>query len=76
MARMYAKVRGSSLNSRIRQDGKFRSNASIGVEVDIDAIAKIVYKDVMKTMKSGEPRKVNKMNESDIESPADRKSVV
>lgn len=74
MARMYAKVRGSSLNSRIRQDGKFKSNASIGVEVDIDAIAKVVYRDVMKTIKSGEPRKVNKMDESDVESPATKKA--
>lgn len=74
MARMYAKVRGSSLNSRVRQDGKFRSNASIGVEVDIDAIAKVVYRDVMKTIKSGEPKKVNKMNESDVESPLKKKA--
>ena len=74
MARMYAKVKGSNLNSRIRADGKFRSNASIGVDVDIGAIAKIVYKDVMKTIKSGEPRKVNKMNESDVESPAKKKA--
>lgn len=74
MAKMYAKVKGSSLNSRIRQDGKFRSNASIGVEVDIDAIAKAVYKDVMKTIKSDEPRKVDKMNESDVDSPAKKKA--
>lgn len=74
MARMYAKVRGSSLNSRIRQDGKFRSNASIGVEVDIDAITKKVYRDVMKTIKSAEPRKVNKMDESDVESPITKKA--
>lgn len=74
MAKMYAKVKGSALNERIRKDGKFRSNASIGVEVDIDAIAKAVYKDVMKTIKSDEPRKVDKMNESDVDSPAKKKA--
>ena len=64
MARMYAKVRGSSLNSRIRNDGKFRSNASIGVEVDIDAITKIVYRQVMATLKNPPDNTTGKMNES------------
>lgn len=63
MARMYAKVKGSTLNSRIRADGKFRSNASIGVDVDIDAIAKIVYKQVMKTIKNPPNNTTDKMDE-------------
>lgn len=73
MARMYAKVKGSSLNSRIRADGKFRSNASIGVDVDIEAIAKIVYRDVMKTIKNDKNEKTPKMDEVDIESPSTKK---
>lgn len=73
MARMYAKVKGSTLNSRIRADGKFRSNANIGVDVDIDAITKKVYREVMKAIKSNEPRKINKMNETSVDSPAKEK---
>lgn len=72
MARMYAKVKGSNLNSRIRADGKFRSNANIGVDVDIDAIAKIVYKHVMKTLKSTGEVSL-KMNEDTNDSPSTSK---
>lgn len=68
MARMYAKVRGSALNERIRKDGKFRSNASIGVDVDIDAIVKIVYRDVMKRLKNPPTNTSEKMDEVDTES--------
>ena len=73
MARMYAKVKGSSLNSRIRADGKFRSNANINVDVDIEAISKIVYRDVMKSIKNDKNERTPKMDEVDVDSPAKKK---
>lgn len=69
MAKMYGRIKGSSLNNRLRTDGKFRSNANIGVDIDVDAIAKIVYKQVMKTLKSSGQVASPKMNEDEQDAP-------
>lgn len=74
MARMYAKVKGQSLNEAFVKSGdRFKKNKNIAVDIDINRITNIVYREVMKKMNS-ENQSSQKMDENNIETPAKEKA--
>lgn len=74
MARMYAKVKGSSLNSAFTKSGnRFKNNKNIGVDIDIARLTNIVYREVMKKIKTS-PDAVAKMDDTTPKNPKDKKA--
>lgn len=74
MARMYAKVKGQSLNEAFTKSGdRFKRNKNIAVDIDINRITNIVYREVMKKMNS-DNKSSQKMDENNIETPAKEKA--
>lgn len=56
MARMYAKIKGSTLNEGLVKSGeRFKKNKNISVDVDIERISNIVYGRVMQKINNDEP---------------------
>jgi hypothetical protein len=74
MARMYAKVRGQSLNEAFTKSGdRFKRNKNIPVDIDINRLANLVYREVMKKM-NNENESSQNMDESDLDSPEKKKA--
>ena len=74
MARMYAKVKGQSLNEAFAKSGdRFKKNKNIAVDIDINRIVNLVYREVMKKMNTAD-NSSQKMDESNPESPSKEKA--
>lgn len=53
MAKMYAKIKGSTLNQgMVKAGGRFKENKNIAVDIDINRISNLVYRQVMSKLKS------------------------